>query len=89
MDSEYWMVTKHENKHTCPMDFKTVRYRQATSWVVGECMKRRMINLGRVFRPRDVINDMKRKFGVKLREEESPLTRIFNWVILNNLITFY
>ena len=24
VDSDYWMVTKHENKHTCPMDFKTI-----------------------------------------------------------------
>ncbi|KAL5576418.1 hypothetical protein UlMin_018117 [Ulmus minor] len=60
------MVTKHEKKHTCPTDFKTVRRRQATSWVVGECVKRRLINLGRVYRPRDVMDDMKRKFGVEL-----------------------
>ncbi|KAL5554014.1 hypothetical protein UlMin_041415 [Ulmus minor] len=47
-------------------DFKKVRYRQATSWVVGECVKKRLINPGRVFKPRDVIDDMKRKFGVDI-----------------------
>ena len=58
-ESEYWIVTKHLKKHTCPTDFKTVRHRQATSWVVRECVKRRFINPGRVFRPRDVMDDMK------------------------------
>ncbi|KAL5576113.1 hypothetical protein UlMin_017812 [Ulmus minor] len=64
--SGYWMVTKYERKHTCTTDFKKVRYRQATSWVVGECVKKRLINPGRVFKPRDVIDDMKRKFGVDI-----------------------
>ena len=66
VDSKYWMVTKHENKHTCPTDFKTVIHRQAMSWVIKECVKRRLINLGRVFRPQDVIDDMKQKFRVEL-----------------------
>ncbi|KAL5543574.1 hypothetical protein UlMin_007358 [Ulmus minor] len=66
VESEYWMVTKYEKKHTCPTDFKPVRRRQATSWVVGECVKRRLINPGRVYRPRDVMDDMKRKFGVDI-----------------------
>ncbi|KAL5548529.1 hypothetical protein UlMin_003760 [Ulmus minor] len=60
------MVTKYEKKHTCPTDFKPVRRRQATSWVVGECVKRKLINPGRVYRPRDVMDDMKRKFGVDI-----------------------
>ncbi|KAL5538636.1 hypothetical protein UlMin_046178 [Ulmus minor] len=64
--SGYWMVTKYERKHTCTTDFKKVRYRQATSWVVGECVKKRLINPRRVFKPRDVIDDMKRKFGVDI-----------------------
>ncbi|KAL5581631.1 hypothetical protein UlMin_014073 [Ulmus minor] len=66
VESEYWMVTKYEKKHTCPTDFKPVRRRQATSWVVGECVKRKLINPGRVYRPRDVMDDMKRKFGVDI-----------------------
>ncbi|KAL5565013.1 hypothetical protein UlMin_028177 [Ulmus minor] len=66
IESEYWMVTKHVKKHTCPTDFKTVRHRQATSWVVGECIKRKLVNPGRVFRPRDVMDDMKQKYGVEL-----------------------
>ncbi|KAL5582402.1 hypothetical protein UlMin_014844 [Ulmus minor] len=53
-------------RHTCPTDFKTTRRRQATSWVVGECIKRRFINPGRVFRPRDVMDDMKQRYGVEL-----------------------
>ncbi|KAL5543456.1 hypothetical protein UlMin_007240 [Ulmus minor] len=66
VESKYWMVTKYEKKHTCPTDFKPVRRRQATSWVVGECVKRRLINLGRIYRPRDVMDDMKQKFGVDI-----------------------
>ncbi|KAL5568364.1 hypothetical protein UlMin_024939 [Ulmus minor] len=66
IESKYWMVTKHVDKHTCSTDFKTTRRRQATSWVVGECIKRRFINPGRVFRPRDVMDDMKQRYGVEL-----------------------
>ncbi|KAL5550111.1 hypothetical protein UlMin_000287 [Ulmus minor] len=65
VESEYWMVTKHEKKHTCPTDFKTVRRRQAISWGVGECVKRRLINPGRVI-PQDVMDDMKQKFRVEV-----------------------
>ncbi|KAL5555175.1 hypothetical protein UlMin_037411 [Ulmus minor] len=72
IESEYWMVTKHVNKHTCPTDFKTTRRRQATSWVVGECIKRRFINPGRVFRPRDVMDDMKQRYGVELSYSTNP-----------------
>ncbi|KAL5558468.1 hypothetical protein UlMin_034679 [Ulmus minor] len=62
-----WRVrAKKLKKHTCPTDFKPVRRRQATSWVVGECVKRKLINPGRVYRPRDVMDDMKRKFGVDI-----------------------
>ena len=43
-----------------------MRCRQATSWVVRECVKRRLINPGRVYRPRNVMEDMKRKFGVDI-----------------------
>ncbi|KAL5548130.1 hypothetical protein UlMin_003361 [Ulmus minor] len=66
VESEYWIVMKYEKKHTCPTDFKPVRRRQATSWVVGECVKRRLINPGRVYRPRGVMDDMKQKFGVDI-----------------------
>ncbi|KAL5541110.1 hypothetical protein UlMin_043396 [Ulmus minor] len=52
--------------HTCSTNFKTIRHRQATSWVVGECVKRRLINPSKVYRPRDVMDDMKQKFGVEL-----------------------
>ncbi|KAL5565694.1 hypothetical protein UlMin_028858 [Ulmus minor] len=59
-------MCKHLKKHTCLTDFKTVRHRQATSWAVGECVKRRFINPGRVFRPRDIMDDIKQKFGVEV-----------------------
>ena len=34
--------------------------------MVRECAKRRLINPGKVYRPRDVMDDMKQKFGVEL-----------------------
>ncbi|KAL5541608.1 hypothetical protein UlMin_009318 [Ulmus minor] len=60
------MVTKYVNKHTCLTDFKKVRHRQTKSWVIGECVKKRLINPKRVFRPKDVIDDIRRKFGIEI-----------------------
>ena len=65
-DSGYWMVTKFVNKHTCPTNFKNVRHRQAKSWVIGECVKQRLINPERVFKPKDVMDDVQKKFGVNI-----------------------
>ncbi|KAL5576595.1 hypothetical protein UlMin_018294 [Ulmus minor] len=65
-DSGYWMVTKYVNKHTCPTDVKNVWHRRAKSWVIGEYVKKRLINPRRVFRPKDVMDDIRRKFGVDI-----------------------
>ena len=62
----YWMVTKYVNKHTCPIDFKKVQHRQAKRWVIRECVKKILINPRRVFGPKDVIEDIRRKFGVEI-----------------------
>ena len=60
------MVTKYVNKHTSPTDFKNVQHRRAKSWVIGECVKKRLINSGRVIRPKDVMDDVRRKFRVDI-----------------------
>ena len=65
-DSGYWRVNKFVNKHTCPIEFKNVRHRRVKSWVIGECVKQKLINPGRVFRLKDVMDDVRRKFGVDI-----------------------
>lgn len=60
------MVTKFVNKHTCSTNFKNVRHKRAKSWVIGKCVKQRLINPGRVFKPKDIMEDVQRKFGVDI-----------------------
>ncbi|KAL5580559.1 hypothetical protein UlMin_013001 [Ulmus minor] len=61
-----WMVTKFVKEHICVVDYKREGHRQATSWVIGDCLKNRYIASSRTFKPKDIIDDVRERFGVQI-----------------------
>ncbi|KAL5581810.1 hypothetical protein UlMin_014252 [Ulmus minor] len=66
MNTGCWMVTKFMKEHTCTVDYKREGHRQSTSWVIGDCLKNRYIALSRTFKPKDIVDDVRERFGVQI-----------------------
>ncbi|KAL5558050.1 hypothetical protein UlMin_034261 [Ulmus minor] len=60
------MVTKFERVHTCVVDYNRERHRQATSRVIGDRLKNRYISTSTSFKPKDIMDDVREKFGVQI-----------------------
>ncbi|KAL5573622.1 hypothetical protein UlMin_023219 [Ulmus minor] len=80
MKTKCWIVTKFVKEHSCVVDYKREGHRQATNRVIGECLKNRYISLSRTFKPKDIVDDVRERFGVTIsydkalraREEHNP-----------------
>ncbi|KAL5581501.1 hypothetical protein UlMin_013943 [Ulmus minor] len=66
LNTECWMVTNFVKEHTCAVDYMREGHRQATSWVIGDCLKSRYIAHSQTFKPKDIVDDMKEMFGVQI-----------------------
>ncbi|KAL5561693.1 hypothetical protein UlMin_031440 [Ulmus minor] len=66
MNTGCWMVTKFVKEHTCAVDYKREGHRQATNWVIGDCLKNIYIAPSRTFKPKDIVNDVRERFGVQI-----------------------
>ncbi|KAL5562717.1 hypothetical protein UlMin_032464 [Ulmus minor] len=53
-------------RHTCAVDYKREGHRQATSWVIGDCLKNRYIAPSRTFKPKNIVDDVRERFGVQI-----------------------
>ena len=60
------MVTKFVKEHTCVVDYKRVGHRQATSWVIGDCLKNRYIAHSQTFKPKNIVDDVRERFGIQI-----------------------
>ena len=66
-NSELFVVKRFDDVHTCPIEFRQGRHKQATSWMIGECVKAKFVDLSTsAYRPWDIVRDMKQDFGVDL-----------------------
>ena len=66
MNNGCWMVTKFVKEHSCAVDYKREGHRQVTSWVIGDCLKNRYIAPSRIFKPKDIVDDVRESFGVQI-----------------------
>ncbi|KAL5582870.1 hypothetical protein UlMin_015312 [Ulmus minor] len=65
-NTECWMVTKFVKEHSYAVDYKREVHRQATSWVIGDCLKNRYIAPSLTFKPKDIVDDVRERFGVQI-----------------------
>jgi len=64
--SDSFKVTKYPSAHTCSLEMRTGNHQQAKSWVIGHLIKSKYDQVGRTYRPRDIIEDVRRDYGVNI-----------------------
>lgn len=70
-----FIVRRFYSIHTCSLDLVLGDHRQATSVVVGECVKSKFLDPKRVYTPNDIISDMMENYGVSVSYEKAWRSR--------------
>ena len=78
-DSEFFVVKRYDDVHTCSIEIVQGHHRQAKSWMIGECVKRKYLDpTNTSYKPREIM----REFGVSFnylrawRGKEAALTSL-------------
>ncbi|XP_070662299.1 uncharacterized protein [Malus domestica] len=69
--SEFFEVRKFETNHSCSLDVVQHDHRQESSSVVGQFIKSKYEGASRVYRPKDIIEDMRAQVGVNMSYEKA------------------
>ena len=59
------------NVHTCSQDVRDVDHRNASSWVVGQLVKRKLADKTNKYLANQLKTDMKDYFGVEMSYEKA------------------
>ncbi|KAK3194115.1 hypothetical protein Dsin_025425 [Dipteronia sinensis] len=59
-DCESFCVRKYQSEHTCSLDTLHFDHRQASSKLIGHCIKSKFEGASQSYRPKDIIEDMKK-----------------------------
>jgi hypothetical protein len=65
-DCESFRVRKYSPDHTCSLDALHFDHRQASSKLIGHCIKSKFEGTSQSYRPNDIIDDMKKQCGMTL-----------------------
>ncbi|GMN29880.1 hypothetical protein TIFTF001_041374 [Ficus carica] len=81
--SELFVVKRYDDVHTCSIEIVQGHHRQASSWMIGECVKAKYLDpTNTSYRPREIMRDMQAEFGVSFtylkpwRGKEAALTSL-------------
>ncbi|GMN65586.1 hypothetical protein TIFTF001_034654 [Ficus carica] len=81
--SELFVVKRFDDVHTCSIEIVQGHHRQAKSWMIGECVKAKYLDLtNTLYRPSEITRDMQAEFGVSFnylrawRGKEAALTSL-------------
>ena len=64
--SDSFKVTKYPSADTCSLEMRTGNHQQAKSWVIGHLIKSKYDQVGRTYCPKDIIEDVRRDYGVNI-----------------------
>ncbi|XP_022156834.1 uncharacterized protein LOC111023667 [Momordica charantia] len=78
-----FIISKFNDVHKCKREVLNHDHRQARSWVVGQLVKSNLEDVSRQYKPKDIINDMRKNYGVNIRYEKAWMAKN---VALNLLI---
>ncbi|KAA0058962.1 MuDRA-like transposase [Cucumis melo var. makuwa] len=70
-DSNIFKIKKYVKVHSCSLEFLNRDHRQAKCWVVGELIKSKFKGPGRIYKPRDIIEDMRQDYGINMSYEKA------------------
>ncbi|XP_038902336.1 uncharacterized protein LOC120088970 [Benincasa hispida] len=63
---DIFKIMKYMRSHTCFIGILNHDHRQATIVVVGELIKDKFTGIGRVYKPRHIVEDMKKEYGINI-----------------------
>ncbi|KAL0551962.1 hypothetical protein IC582_011055 [Cucumis melo] len=70
-DSNIFKIKKYVKVHSCSLEFLNRDHRQAKSWVVGKLIKSKFKGPGHIYKPRDIIEDMRQDYGINMSYEKA------------------
>ncbi|KAA0051903.1 MuDRA-like transposase [Cucumis melo var. makuwa] len=70
-DSNIFKIKKYVKVHSCSVEFLNRDHRQEKSWVVGELIKSKFKGPGRIYKPRDIIEDMRQDYDINMSYEKA------------------
>ncbi|KAK2652587.1 hypothetical protein Ddye_012443 [Dipteronia dyeriana] len=62
-NSDYFQIRKFDNQHTCSTEARFLHQRQASARVIGEHIQEKFHD-HRSYKPKEIIHDMQREFGI-------------------------
>ena len=65
-DCESFRIRKYSPDHTCSLDTLHFDHRQASSKLIGHCIKSKFEGTSQSYRPNDIIDDVKKQCGMTL-----------------------
>ncbi|XP_030494883.2 uncharacterized protein LOC115710669 [Cannabis sativa] len=60
------LSNRFSNMHTCPINIRHEDQRQATSKLIGECIKPKFLNIKTKATPMDIKRELKYRYGIKM-----------------------
>ncbi|XP_060965465.1 uncharacterized protein LOC133034401 [Cannabis sativa] len=61
-----FIIRRFSNMHTCPINIRHEDQRQATSKLIGECIKPKFLNIKTKATPMDIKGELKYRYGIKM-----------------------
>ncbi|XP_060965186.1 uncharacterized protein LOC133034169 [Cannabis sativa] len=61
-----FIIRRFSNIHTCPINIRHEDQRQATSKLIGECIKLKFLNIKTKATPMDIKGELKYRYGIKM-----------------------
>ncbi|XP_050234423.1 uncharacterized protein LOC126682721 [Mercurialis annua] len=74
--SQIFIIRKLIINHNCSMVVRTSDQRQATSSVIGEYIKSKYTNLKTVYKPADILRDMRDDHGIKMSYSKAYRSKV-------------
>ncbi|XP_038719964.1 uncharacterized protein LOC120012596 [Tripterygium wilfordii] len=70
-ETELFLVKKFNDTYTCSLEFVNHGHKQASGRVIGDCIRARYEGVGRVYRPNDIIQDIRREYGINITYDKA------------------
>ncbi|KAK3199142.1 hypothetical protein Dsin_022557 [Dipteronia sinensis] len=87
-NSDYFQIRKFDNQHTCSTKAQFLHQRQASARVIEEHIHEKFCD-HRLYKPKEIIHDMQKEFGISCNYHKGPVIAIdgtflkgpYRWVL--------
>nr|CAN83444.1 hypothetical protein VITISV_005823 [Vitis vinifera] len=73
--SNMFQIMKYYSTHTCRLDMMSRDNQHASSWLIGESIREIYQGVGCEFRPKDIIIDIRKQYGVQISYDKAQRVR--------------